>query len=292
MVSQIVNEFRRNANFSSGEVSLFQELARSIVKYKNGIFVDETHGNTCKVEYSSIRGVKERCEISDLLIVAVNKQRDETRATFWQAKREEKPQWIKNSGSQLLGEGCFDFKCQFNQWELLNYRHDIAGLGHFSPPQRLLSSFLSPSITSYGVFYESNGLVDLNYSVAELVASSSLPKVNGKTTKASPRMSINGKMAKYLFGSRERVVCNEINDFISALLAGSIGAEINLLETSHRWLVKYIRSQVYTAKNEIYGNDREAINDLLPEPPDSDSKDQDDYSSGGFSILVVENSIP
>lgn len=279
----IIQDFRQSSNFSDSEVKLFQQLAKSTLKYANGIFVDETHGTTSNVEYISIRGVQERCEISDLLIVTVEPNTRLARATFWQAKKETKPQWIKNVGSPNISDGCFDFKCQFNQWELLSYRPSIAGVGSFSPPKTLLSSSYSPSIGSYGVFYENGSVLEVNYSVAEFITSTSLPKVNSRVTKAQPRMAINNKYTKYSIGYGEKIVCPDIDSFIDALLNCEIGVVLDTKKQEDAWLVNYIKAQVKTSKNIIYGNDDATIDQLLPDIPEND----DSFASGGISILIV-----
>lgn len=288
MKNSIIQDFRHNAKFSDSEVKLFQQLAKSTLKYATGIFVDETHGTTSNVEYISIRGVKERCEISDLLIITVDPSTQYTRATFWQAKKETKPQWLKNVGSQNISDGCFDFKCQFNQWELLSYRPAIAGVGAFSPPKTLLSSSYSPSIGSYGVFYENGSNLEVNYSVAEFITCTSLPKVNSRVTKAQPRMAINNKYEKYSIGFEEKVVCSNIDSFMEALLNFEIGVVLNKNKQEDIWLLKYVKAQVKASKNVIYGNDDITIDQLLPDIPENDSQEYDDsYASGGVSILIV-----
>ncbi|HFQ5065969.1 TPA: hypothetical protein ACGUVR_004556 [Vibrio vulnificus] len=288
MKQNIIQDFRRSSSFSDSEVKLFQQLAKSTLKYSTGIFVDETHGTTSNVEYISIRGVKERCEISDLLIVTVDPSSQYARATFWQAKKETKPQWIKNVGSQNISDGCFDFKCQFNQWELLSCRPDIAGVGAFSPPKTLLSSSHSPSIGSYGVFYESGSNLEVNYSVAEFITCTSLPKVNSRVTKAQPRMAINNKYAKYSIGFEEKIVCKNLDSFIEALLNFEIGVVLNKSKQEDIWLLKYVKAQVKASKNVIYGNDDISIDQLLPDIPDNEFQEYDDsYASGGISILIV-----
>lgn len=288
MKNNIIQHFRHNAKFSDSEVKLFQQLAKSTLQYATGIFVDETHGTTSNVEYISIRGVKERCEISDLLIITVDPSTQYTRATFWQAKKETKPQWLKNVGSQNISDGCFDFKCQFNQWELLSYRPAIAGVGAFSPPKTLLNSSYSPSIGSYGVFYENGSNLEVNYSVAEFVTCTSLPKVNSRVTKAQPRMAINNKYEKYSIGYKEKVVCSNIDSFMGALLNFEIGVVLNKNKQEDIWLLKYVKAQVKASKNVIYGNDDITIDQLLPDIPENESQEYDDsYASGGVSILIV-----
>lgn len=286
--SKIVQHFRQNSKISDSEVTLFRQLAKSTLQFTSGIFVDETHGTTSNVEYTSIRGVKERCEISDLLIVTVEPSSKLVRATFWQAKKEIKSQWVKNVGSQNVSDGCFDFKCQFNQWELLSYRHPIAGVGSFTPPKSLLSSSYTPSIGSYGVFYENGSDLEVNYSIAEFITSTSLPKVNSRATKAQPRMAINTKYSKYRVGIEEKIVCPNIDSFVEALLNCEIGAILSPQKIEEAWLINYIKQQVKSSKNVTYGNDDTVIDQLLPATMDNDlQEDSDSFTSGGISILIV-----
>lgn len=288
MQNKIIQDFTSNTKTTDTEVELFQQLAKSILKFSNGIFVDETHGTTSNVEYTSIRGVIERCEISDLLILTIDKNRSINRATFWQAKKEVKPQWVNNAGKKNITDGCFDFKCQFNQWELLSYRPHLSGVGKFSPPHKLLSSFDSASIGSYGVFHQKNNKIEVNYSIAEFISSSSLPNVNGKKTKAHPRMAINEKMSKYVYGNGERIVCTNLYDFIISLLIGAIGAPLNLEIHEHLWLMSYVKQQAKSSKNVIYGNNTNSLEELLPDISFDDNVNS--YASGKFSILVIPTS--
>lgn len=285
---KLISNIRRKCNFiNDNEVDLFRSMAKELLKRSKGVFIDETHGKVCNVTFNSIRGVTEQCEISDLLIITVDKKKNFARATFWQAKKETSPKWIINATTPSHNN-CFDFKGQFDQWELLSYRHDINGVAKFKPPKKLLSSFNSPSIGSYGVFYEEAKMLELNYSVAEFVTSTTLPPVR-KYSKSKPqsRMVINGKLSKYTYGLDEKIVCNNILDFLTALTQNQIGARIETTKPEHSWLIGSIKSQINSSKNIIYGNNsKEFDKTFFPDVPGSNVDDPPE----GLSILILESS--
>jgi len=218
----ITNAFRKSTNFATdGEVSLFRALAKAIVSNSNSVFIDETHGSVAQVEFQSLVKGTEQCEIADLLIVVKNQQANQYRATFWQAKKESHPRW---PGPR--GRANFDFEAQFNQWELLSQRPVIKGLANFSPDPNILRLANSPSIGSFGVFYENNGDVDVNYSVAEMVSSSSVSK--------KPRMVINELLSSYCAWDAEVLVRHDLKSFLEALNSFQIGSYIDPRKASDK----------------------------------------------------------
>jgi hypothetical protein len=289
MIKKLIADIRKNSNFIvDDEVELFRIMAKELLKITKGVFVDETHGKVANVTFDSIRGILEQCEISDLLIITVNKHQNDARATFWQAKKDTKSKWIKNTTSHSMKNACFDFKGQFNQWELLSYRPQIGPVAKFSPPKNLLSSFYSPSIGSFGVFYEQFGNLELNYSVAEFISSTTLPIVRRcSKSKAQSNMVINGKLSKYNLYDEEKIVCENMYDFFDALLNNKIGAKIDTRIYEHSWLINYIKSQVTSSKNINYGNNSENFNNyFFPDIP-RDENFKDDFSEG-LSMLIID----
>lgn len=247
MIKNIASAIRGTCNFSTdGEVELFRKTAIELTKHLPALFIDETHGgNVCNVEFDSIKGTTEQCEISDLLIVVVDDTKKCARATFWQAKKESKSKW----GSQYTGniDGSFDFKAQFNQWELLSYRHKVRPTLNFSPPTDLLASACSPSIGSFGVFYEKNHMLELNYSVAEMVSSTSFNPANSIFT-------INEKLGRYHAWENEVLVRKDLESFLTALINFQIGSLIIPTHKTHQWLISYIKKQMAHAKSNKHSN--------------------------------------
>lgn len=235
MLNKIITDFRKATTFAkSDEVSLFRAMAEAVAKYSNSTFIDETHGgNVCNVSFTSATGKTETCEIADLLIISLESGTNSMRATFWQAKKQSASKWLKvtSSGAQL------DFKGQFNQWDLLSRRPDVTGVGTFLPPNDLLSSFMSPSIGSFGVFYEKATVIEVAHSTAEFIA---CPSPAAK----HPTLSINGYLDKYYFTNAEVISKSNLSSFLTALFSFQVGALLDPSVTSHQWLLKRVRSRV------------------------------------------------
>jgi len=228
-IKKTVSDFRKSVSINSdNEIKLFRALAKSICKNsRNSFFIDETHGNKAQVSFTSnIKGVQ-KCEISDLLIIS--KKHNQYKATFWQAKKTVKTNWPPPHGDRN-----FDFIAQFNQWELLSQRPIISGSGNFKPNKDVLNKAVTPSIGSFGVFYEENGLTELNYSVAEMVSSSSI--------RANPRMIINEKLSQYSAWDNDVIVASNITSFLEALDNFRIGSRL-FTSQSDQWLMNYASSK-------------------------------------------------
>ncbi len=289
MINALIKNIRTASDFSSdNEVTLFRTMATELLKKSKGIFIDETHGRVCNVTFKSIRGITETCEISDLLIITTDTKQNISRATFWQAKKESNSSWIKNTTASSIPQGCFDFKGQFNQWELLSYRPEIGHVAKFKPPKTLLSSFDSPSIGSFGVFYAYKKDLELNYSVAEFITSPlPLPSKSSKSKAPQTKMHINGKLSKYYYNGEEKIVCGNIYDFFYSLMSNNIGAIIDTNKSEHRWLINYVKEQVDISESIIYGNNSEDFNGYFFPTIEIDDN-RDNYLSGEFSILVLD----
>ena len=160
----------------------------------------------------------------------------------------------------------FDFKGQFNQWELLSHRPTIQGVAKFKPHPHLLKNASSPSIGSYGVFHENNGLVEVNYSVAEMVSSSAVSP--------HPRMVINELIKSYENWHGEVLVRSDLASFLSAINDFRVGALIEMTEDSDLWLRSYVNG-----KSNMNG-----ASDFI----DPDNQDDAIDSEGdGMSVLLI-----
>jgi len=283
----IVEDFIANAKFSDGEVNLFRKLASSISSQAKTTFISETHGTICNVEFTSIQGNIQCCEIADLLIVTLNKKRKRAKATFLQAKKENESQWVTKAIDRDLSNGCFDFSCQYDQWELLSFRPLINGVKKFNPPQKLLSS-MTPNISSYGVFFENtHGLLDLKYSIAEFITSTTLPESeSGKKYKNNLRMSINDKYEKYYLNG-SKIVCRNLDEFIESLLSFQIGDLLKTQEGS--WILQYAQRRYSGSGNVAGAEDAIDFSGYLSSVPPDDLGDFEiGREPGGPAMLIVE----
>lgn len=274
MTNTIASDFRKSVSFSKDdEVTLFRALAAAIVKNSASTFIDETHGgNVCNVSFTSITGKTEICEIADLLIISEHSSKNGTlRATFWQAKKQAVSKWLNvtSIGSQL------DFKGQFNQWDLLSRRPDVSGVSAFHPPTDVLSSFGSPSIGSFGIFYEKGTVTEVAHSIAEFIG---CPNPGAK----HPTMSVNGYFDKYSVGHSEAIVKQDLNSFLTALLAFEIGAILDSSNASHRWMVQWVRSKISSGSPTTSLRSLDAFLEF-----DGPLPNDGPQSSGGPSILFV-----
>ena len=264
-IGQIITDFRSKANANDFEVVLFRKFMNSIVNYSQAVFVDETHGNKAIVSFSSIVSGSKSCEISDLLIVTVSVDGTQARATFWQAKRNMKPKWRVTGG----GLNNFDFIGQFNQWELLAYRPRIQGVRKFRPHPELLSGASSSSIGSFGVFYLNKQNIEVNYSIAEMVTSSSMAP--------RPRMVINEKLEQYMLNKSEVLVRKNLKGFLEAINRFQVGSILNMSVESDRWILSYVKKKTGRL-------------DLLKGIDDSNMGDETnihDSNDDGMSILLI-----
>jgi hypothetical protein len=273
MIPNILADFRSITAFgTSDEVALFRNLAASIVRHSPSTFADETHGGkVCNVAFISVTGRPETCEIADLLILSVAKD-GTLRATFWQAKKQNRSKWL----GATTGNEHLDFDGQFNQWDLLSRRPSVAGIGKFQPPPDLLSSFDSASIGSFGVFYQRGHLVEMSHSVAEFVACQN-------PTVKRPKMSINGYLGRYFLSRGEIIARSTLDSFLAALFDMQVGALLNPAEGAHQWLVQYVRLKAAAVSEgradlgalDRFFRDEPPRNDLIGSPGD------------GLSVLVV-----
>ncbi len=210
-IPKIISDFQSKISIKNNEVDLFRQLAISIeANSSKSTFIDETHGHKAQVKFTSQIFGNTQCEISDLLIVSRNSRTDQYRATFLQAKRETST--IASLHNRIRN---FIFKGQYNQWELLSHRPNIIGVRDFKPHPELLSKAISPSIGSFGVFYEEKAKVEFNYSVAEYISVASKAK--------HPKMIINEMLTKHGIhipfsnAPREVIVRNNLTTFLNAL---------------------------------------------------------------------------
>lgn len=275
MIPTIVADFRAKQSFQrAGEVDLFRNLATSIANHSNSIFINETHGaKVCNVSFASVTGNTETCEIADLLIIS-SSPHGQLRATFWQAKKQIASKWLLAT----TGNEQFEFKGQYNQWELLSRRPRISGVGGFHPPSTLFASFDSASIGSFGVFYQRGSLIEVNHSVAEFIG------CHNPTVK-HPTMVINGYLTKYYYSAGEVITRPTLTSFLNALFANQVGALLSAAERDHLWLASYARSKAAKA----FGNnvDLRDLDRFLNNTPPIDL--DMNALSDGLSVLIVNS---
>lgn len=272
-IAKIISDFRGAINFSNNdEVILFRELAKAIAKNSISVFIDEIHGGkTSTVGFTNVKGNQDSCEIADLLLLT--HRSGEFRVTFWQAKKSKKSNWSLVSGKPVH----IDFDGQLNQWDLLSRRPVIAPTKNikFSPPSGILSSFTSPSIGSFGVFYENIGNVEVAHSTAKFIACDNPNKKSGKA-----KLIINGSLSEYHINLGEVIVKCELIEFLNALSKFQIGALLDPTKIEHQWILSYVETIVGTNQN---------IKNIFSAALNLERMDNQAVAlPGGLSILVID----
>jgi len=171
----------------------------------------------------------------------------------------------------------FDFKGQFNQWELLATLRKIRGVGKFNPPKDLLSDASSCAIGSFGVFYcDNSNNVDMLYSIAKYISASTK---GGNNVKGHTRMLANlmlRDMYTQSYGRLSVITTLSMSEFLFQLFRGRVGSPIcfsadigsNKCRPPQRqsslWLLNYVDSALQTAN--AMGREDSIANNL--ESPD------------------------
>ena len=142
-----------------------------------------------------------------------------------------------------------------------------------NPHPDILAKATSPSIGSFGVFYEETGSVELNYSVAELVASSAIS--------SHPRMVINERLSQYQGWCKETLTRACLFDFLSSLFFFKIGSILDLRTPSDRWLFSYVSTKCKDKGIPDF-MESEGAGDILNESFEHDCDD-------GISVLMINS---
>ncbi|MCG6150345.1 hypothetical protein LFX15_18760 [Leptospira levettii] len=146
-----------NSKVNFGEIDLFREFSNILSKKYITTFIEETHQQY--VSFNSLNNCQIKREISDLWIIAYSKKTKKARMTFLQAKFEK-----KNRNTSIP----FRFKGDYFQYELLANRPIINSKNKFNFPADILSSALSDSVGSFGIFYyDARSRINFAYSIAK-----------------------------------------------------------------------------------------------------------------------------
>lgn len=154
-----------SAGLGKGEIVLFRAMQKSLQAIANppDLIVEEYHGAGHQVMFKgngSYSRTSARCELSDLLIIVFDKQTNDARLTYIQAKSE------RTVSSNSRGIASVELAANLEQWDLLARRPLITGVGSFSPPPDLLSIAQLESVGSFAFFLHGAGGVDIHYAAA------------------------------------------------------------------------------------------------------------------------------
>lgn len=273
MKSTINDAIFKNSKLRFDEIFLFREMAKSLNNITPTIFVKETHGRRGWVQFhSEITNTVMQKEISDLLIVCLNKPTNEIKISFLQAK------YHRTTINPFLR-----FHGDYLQLELLKRRPDINQNNFFGFPQNILNFSNYRSLTSYGVFYHDAGSsIDMLYSVSDLLRQENLNVLKGSIVFPGHQEC---PMINCFTANRKEMLstCN-LDLFESGLLSFQIGAPINnnkMIEAYFGKLFKYIIS------NAKKGSDLSFLTDLLGDFI-RNTETTDNEIKGNPAMLIIQ----
>jgi len=141
------------------EINLFREMAKLFNGSRSKCtYVEEVHGRRGIIEFSScfLPGNK-KVEISDLLLLTFDKNTEQLRICFLQAK------YRQGKVNEI-----FNFNANIFQWELLLTKPDIISTNF--PRQILNFRNDYASITAYGILYhDDNDRIDFLYTIPRCI---------------------------------------------------------------------------------------------------------------------------
>lgn len=157
-----LNDYIKNkCKKTYGEIKLFEEMQRYLSAKYVCTFIAETHQFYVDFESPTTKCNKKR-ELSDLWIISYSPRYKKAKMTFLQAKFE------KNKKPITIP---FNFKGDYFQYDLLSKRPILKSRNKFNFPNTILSSALSDSVGSFGVFYfDKKNRLDFAFSIASEIS--------------------------------------------------------------------------------------------------------------------------
>lgn len=272
MKSDINDAIFKHNKLRFGEIFLFREMANSLNNITPTIFVQETHGRRGWVQFhSEITNSVRQKEISDLLIVCLNKPTNEIKISFLQAK------YHRTTINPFLR-----FYGDYLQLELLKKRPVIHQNNFLGFPENILSFSNFRSLTSYGVFYHDTGSsIDMLYSVSDLLNQENLNRLVGSII--FPGNQECPKMNCFTANRKEMISTCNLDLFERGILSFQIGAPINsntMIEAYFKKLFKYIISNANGLNSSI-------LSDLLGDFV-KNTEDTENEIKGNPSMLIIQ----
>lgn len=171
--NSFAQSFRINAaGLGKGEIDLFGAMQKSLSATASPphVVVEEYHGTSHQVTFTgsgSYSRTNARCELSDLAVIVYDRQLQDARLTYIQAKSE------RGVAANTNGVGGELLVANLEQWDLLARRPEIAAApgawgrpSSFNPPRDLLSGAQLCSIGSFTFFLHGFQGVDIYYAAA------------------------------------------------------------------------------------------------------------------------------
>jgi hypothetical protein len=166
--NKLRSKFQHGIIGKKGEIDFFREFIIAFNSLGPDAISKEYHGNKYQVTFKEGRGAgraNPRCELCDVVIIQYDSGSPSTaRITFNQAKVTSN---YFGCDSTAFTKSPYKFSADLEQWDLLSNRPDLNQVVRtFSPPKKLLSGAILPSVGSFGVFYPSHNSYEFAYFVA------------------------------------------------------------------------------------------------------------------------------
>jgi hypothetical protein len=280
------------------EEVLFRALGAALAA--SGAAAHYLHGRKSRVAFDGLEPFSKHpahCELCDLLIVAFSINQRVARMTFLQAKRHIGP--LPHAGNRT---GCtcidsFSFNADTTQWLLLASRPQLRPTHRkFVPPADLLSSARCPSIGSFGIFSNTNGIYDFLFVSADMLhPRDPLGARHGKGAKRFASHDC-APCVRRQFGCFERVYARSLVDFAFALHRLEIGEPITVdtgirpaspADVLSQWLSEQVEVLLTASTPDAQANPTlRALRDLLPERRTGANSPR--FMSDPLPMLVVQ----
>jgi hypothetical protein len=279
MKTEINQAIFKKSNFNFGEIYLFREMTKSLNNYLPAIYIHETHGRKGWVKFhSTLKNDTRQKEISDLLIVCVNKPTKEIKISFLQVKyhRTNTTPFLKFHGDYL-------------QLELLSQRPSIDANNFFRFPQNILNFSNYKSLTTFGVFFhDRNGEIDMLYTTTDLLITTNINGLKGPIQfLGNPQCP---KANCFTSNINEMISTCNIDLFENGLINFQIGAPIsqnNLISDYFSKLFKQIISN--EKKTENLNLLKSILDDFINNKDIPENLDPD--TEGNPSMLIIQTNI-
>ena len=228
--SELQSNFHRlTQNHLFNEEILFAKLDDAfILMKKKPLFmhhIDIIHGDTSKIQfdlsYDPIFGKPIIRELADMLFILISKK--EMRIMYLQNKRQ----------SELKPRLCFN--AEYGQFQLLKERPHIEPAFRKGLPtcvfnnKDILCDAILPSVCSYGVFYCSNGEINMFYFPASQLSVSGIKKPTGRRTHVDCKLKFDSKFGfvDAIHGHLESQGEKDLESFGNALIRMTVGTPVS-----------------------------------------------------------------
>lgn len=258
-----------------GEIVLFQFMQSYLSNKYNCCLINQTHKRLVNFQ-SPTTGCTKARELSDLWIITYSPKLKKARMTFLQAKFEKK---IKSSNKP------FNFQGDYFQYDLLSKRPQIINSNKFNFPNNILSSAISDSVGSFGVFYfNQNKILDFAFAVASDITIHTKPAVSCRTKQRQLYFQRNCNLRNVKKSGLELRSTLSADCFECALLDLLIGTPIEQDQNLIYYLKNYFKTIV---ANNI--DDFKSFLQLISDSTSEEFYDSKSHETPNILLLNIDN---